>query len=63
MSETRLKDRPWTPDTPTLEAIGLMKRYRIGCLPVVQDGQLVAIITEEDFMGIAAELLEHKLGG
>jgi len=46
-----------------LEAIGLMKRYRIGCLPVVQDGQLVAIITEEDFMGIAAELLEHKLGG
>ncbi|MDQ3031125.1 MAG: CBS domain-containing protein [Myxococcota bacterium] len=52
-----------TPDTPTLEAIRLMKRYRIGCLPVVQDGHLVAILTEEDFMGIAAELLEEKLGG
>lgn len=52
-----------TPDTPTLEAIALMRRYRIGCLPVVQDGHLVAIITEEDFMGIAAELLHEKLGG
>jgi CBS domain-containing protein len=52
-----------TPETPTLEAIALMRRYRIGCLPVVQDGQLVAILTEEDFMGIASELLEQKLGG
>lgn len=52
-----------TPDTPTLEAIALMRRYRIGCLPVVQDGHLVAIITEEDFMNIAAELLGEKLGG
>jgi CBS domain-containing protein len=52
-----------TPDTPTLEAIALMRRYRIGCLPVVQDGHLVAIVTEEDFMGIAAELLQDKLGG
>jgi CBS domain-containing protein len=52
-----------TPDTPTLEAIALMRRYRIGCLPVVQDGHLVAIITEEDFMGIASELLEEKLSG
>src|SRR5690606_13909584 len=47
-----------TPDTPTLEAIALMKRYRIGCLPVVQDGHLVAMLSEEHFMGIAAQLLE-----
>jgi len=52
-----------TPDTPTLEAIALMKQYRIGCLPVVQDGHLVAMITEEDFMGIAADLLVKELGG
>jgi CBS domain-containing protein len=52
-----------TPDTPTLDAIALMRRYRIGCLPVVQDGHLVAIVTEEDFMTIASELLEQKLGG
>jgi CBS domain-containing protein len=51
-----------TPDTETLEAIRLMRRYRIGCLPVVQDGHLVAILTEEDFMGIASDLLEHQLG-
>lgn len=51
-----------TPDTPTLEAIRLMRRYRIGCLPVVEGGQLVALVTEQDFMNIASELLEHTLG-
>ena len=51
-----------TPETPTLEAIALMRRHRIGCLPVVADGQLVGIVTEEDFMSLAAELLEEKLG-
>jgi len=50
------------PDTPTMEAIDKMRRYRIGCLPVVQDGALVAILTEEDFLNIAADLLEQKLG-
>ncbi|MCS6857977.1 MAG: glutamate-cysteine ligase family protein, partial [Sandaracinaceae bacterium] len=50
-----------TPETETLEAIRLMRRYRIGCLPVVQDGHLVGILTEEDFMGIAADLLEQSL--
>lgn len=50
-----------TPDTETLDAIRLMRRYRIGCLPVVQDGHLVAILTEEDFMGIASDLLEQQL--
>ena len=51
-----------TPDTPTLDAIRLMRKLRIGCLPVIQDGHLVAIITEEDFMGIASELLEDQIG-
>ena len=47
-----------TPDTPTLEAIGLMKRYRIGCLPVMQGEHIVAMLTEEDFVGIAEKILE-----
>ena len=47
-----------TPDTPTLDAIALMRRHRIGCLPVVQDGHIVAILTEEDFVGIASKVLE-----
>jgi CBS domain-containing protein len=51
-----------TPDTSTLDAIALMRRQRIGCLPVVQDGHIVAVVTEEDFMGIAADLLDERIG-
>ncbi len=51
-----------SPDTPTLQAISLMRRHRIGCLPVVKDGRIVAMVMEEDFMGIAADLLEEKIG-
>ncbi|HTE49627.1 MAG TPA: glutamate-cysteine ligase family protein [Kofleriaceae bacterium] len=50
-----------TLETETLEALRLMRRYRIGCLPVIQDGRLVGIITEEDFMTIASALLEQQL--
>jgi CBS domain-containing protein len=50
-----------TPQTPTLEAIATLRRYRIGCLPVLDDGRLVGIVSEENFMDIAAELLERKL--
>jgi CBS domain-containing protein len=52
-----------TLDTPTLDAVRLLRRFRIGCLPVVQDGRLVGILTEEDFMNIASRLLEIQLGG
>ena len=51
-----------TPDTLTVDAIALMRRQRVGCLPVVQDGHIVALITEEDFMGIAADLLDERVG-
>lgn len=50
------------PDTLTVDAIALMRRQRVGCLPVVQDGHIVALLTEEDFMGIAAELLDERFG-
>jgi CBS domain-containing protein len=49
-------------ETATIEALRLMRRLRIGCLPVVQDGRLVGILTEEDFMTIASRLLEQRLG-
>ncbi|HEY2028802.1 MAG TPA: CBS domain-containing protein [Myxococcales bacterium] len=49
-----------TPETSTQEAIALMKRYRIGCLPVVQDEHIVAVLTEEDFVGIAAKVLAEE---
>jgi CBS domain-containing protein len=38
-----------------------MRTYRFGCLPVIQDGHLVGILTEEDFMNVALKLLEHQL--
>ncbi len=50
-------------ETATIDAVRLLRRLRIGCLPVVQDGRLVGILTEEDFMNIASRLLESKLGG
>ena len=49
-------------ETATLDALRLMRRLRIGCLPVVQDSRLVGILTEEDFMTIASRLLEQRLG-
>ena len=49
------------PDTPTLEAIELMRRHQIGCLPVVENDRLVGIVTERDFMRIAGNLLEEAL--
>lgn len=51
-----------TPDTPTVEAIRLMRHHRIGCLPVVQDEHLVALVTGEDFMTIAFQLLDERVG-
>jgi len=50
------------PETPTVEAIQLMRKYRYGCLPVVQDDHLVGILTEEDFLNLASKLLEQQLG-
>lgn len=50
-----------TPETSTIEAIGLMRRHGVGCLPVLKDGRLVGIVTEHDFMLIAGQLLEREL--
>ncbi|MBA2661658.1 MAG: CBS domain-containing protein [Bradymonadaceae bacterium] len=49
------------PETSTAEAIQLLKRYRTGCLPVVQDGRLVGIVSEEEFVGVANKLLGPEL--
>lgn len=50
-----------TPDTPTLEAIELMRSHGTSCLPVVSDNKLVGLVTEHDFMRIAGQLLEQQL--
>ena len=40
----------------------LMLEKNIHRLPVVKDGRIVAMVMEEDFMGIAADLLEERIG-
>ena len=49
------------PEATTLDAINKMRTHRVGCLPVVEDGRLVGMLTEHDFMGAAARLLEESL--
>jgi len=47
--------------TPTLEALEIMQSKRVGCLPVVDDGQLVGILTSYDFLAGAARLFREHL--
>jgi CBS-domain-containing membrane protein len=39
----------------------MMRKLRVGCLPVVLNDRLVGIVTEEDFMEIASKMLEQQL--
>ncbi len=39
-----------TPDASLQEAAWLMTTHKVGCLPVVDNGKLVGILTEEDFV-------------
>jgi CBS domain-containing protein len=48
------------PDAPVSEAIQVMKRHGVSCLPVVETGKLVGILTEHDFMPLASELLQRS---
>lgn len=50
-----------TPDTPTLKAIEIMRHHRVGCLPVVENGHLVGIVTAQDFLEISGRLFEQHL--
>lgn len=43
-----------TPDASLKEAAQLMTTHKIGCLPVLDDGKLVGIVTEEDFVKLLA---------
>ena len=43
-----------TPDTPLRDAARLMSQKKIGCLPVLDSGKLVGILTEGDFTLLVA---------
>jgi CBS domain-containing protein len=49
------------PGTPTLDAIALMREKGIGCLPVVEQEQLVGIVTSYDFLEASARLFQEHL--
>ena len=50
------------PDAPAAEAARLLETWKIGCLPVVDGGKLVGIVTEADFVHFARKLLERPHG-
>jgi CBS domain-containing protein len=58
-----MKPNPLTVEstTPTLQALDLMRKEKVGCIPVVDDGQLVGIITSYDFLEAAARLFKKHL--
>jgi CBS domain-containing protein len=39
-----------TPNTPLGDAAAVMLEHKIGCLPVIDKGKIVGIITESDFV-------------
>ncbi len=53
----RREVRTVTPHTPLREAGEAMLDYKIGCLPVVEDGKLVGIVTEADLVKFALEVI------
>lgn len=47
-----------TPDTGVREAVSLMLKQKIGCLPVVENGELVGLVSETDFLSLLGRVLD-----
>jgi CBS domain-containing protein/gamma-glutamyl:cysteine ligase YbdK (ATP-grasp superfamily) len=47
--------------TPTLKALEIMRSKRVGCLPIVDAGRLVGIVTSYDFLDASARLFKEQL--
>ena len=50
------------PNATILEAMSIMRKNKIGCLPVTQNDELIGIITEMDFLRISSRLIERLEG-
>ena len=47
-------------ETLTIEAINIMRRKKIGCLPIIRGKNvLVGIVTKEDFVNVADHFLQE----
>jgi CBS domain-containing protein len=49
-----------SPDDSLEEAVRLMISKKFGCLPVVDNGKLVGLLTETDCLGVLASLLKER---
>jgi len=49
-----------TPATPVESAAETLTELRIGCLPVLEDGELVGILTESDLLRAFVELMAGR---
>lgn len=58
-----MRENPVTapPDMLTVDAIRIMRKNKLGCLPVVDKGKLVGIVTDHDLINVAGKLLEDYL--
>ena len=58
-----MKNNPITidSDATTVDAIRIMREFRVACLPVVEKGKLIGLVTEHDLIVVASRLLEHHL--
>ena len=52
-----------TPETPLTEAARVLTEQKIGCLPVVENGRLVGILTESDFVALYVRTANEKSTG
>lgn len=47
------------PSSTILNAMQILRKEKIGCLPVVKDGELIGMITEMEFLHISGRLIER----
>jgi acetoin utilization protein AcuB len=54
-----MSEQPTTiaPDAPVEDAASVLVVRKIGCLPVVEGGRLIGIVTETDLLAVLVELL------
>jgi acetoin utilization protein AcuB len=46
-----------SPDAPLHKAAALLREQKLGCLPVVENGQVIGIITKDDMLAALVKLL------
>lgn len=51
-----------SPEVPAWAAARIIETRKLGCLPVVDQGRLVGIVTEADFVHFARKHLEREAG-